>query len=57
MQSFVNTGAMKNSDDFCNVQKPHSEAYYTYHIIQYEKIVGTDKEWVTLLTSAQVLST
>lgn len=29
----------------------------TTHIIHYQKIVGTEKEWVTLLTSTQVLST
>jgi len=27
--------------DFCHVQKPHSEAYYTCHIIQYQKKGGT----------------
>lgn len=47
---------MKDLHDFCHVQNPHSEAYYTYHIIQYEKILGTEKEWVTLLMSTQVLS-
>jgi hypothetical protein len=42
--------------DFCHVQKPHSEAYYTCHIIQYQKKGGTEKEWVTLLMSTQGLS-